>query len=162
MREILEDNLSLYADNIYNIPDFEKFFSRFCAGFFETPETAIQSLAKIGYGITEGAFWDDYNVRKTSEDLADPASFSKIRDFYLKTKVMPPIVPEYQFKDEVSAKHLGPLHTIQLHPGFKPPEKPMRPPAPLVNGPFGPATNLPPGATPNFGIPGFIPGKSTK
>ena len=119
-REYFEDKITLYADNIYRIPDFEQFFSGFSAAFFESPEVAIRTLAEAGRDeVARGNYWMKYSVNYRSKTLPDPTALIRIRDFFEETGVVPPMVPEYQFKDSVPATLLGFSRDVKMYPGFK-------------------------------------------
>lgn len=109
-QEYFKREMKLYSDNIYSIPDFENFFSSFCAAFFVTPVEAIQLLrGHGGLHIMEGDYWKDSIMEDRADKVGGLREMRKIKDFYRQTGVFPPIAPEYQFDVEVEAtKYAGP------------------------------------------------------
>lgn len=94
-------NLRVYGKNLLTIPDFKVFFATYCAVFFDQPQDAIEFFSKNHYWPDLADCWDDSRL---AGDDPDSTLKRKIRDLLVKSEILPPVSPEFQFKDQVQAK----------------------------------------------------------
>lgn len=101
----------IYSRNIFTITDFKDFFAWYSIAFFDRPEDALSFYQRNSFWLQKADRWDEdsypmeINLPWTDEqDVQDGKIRSKMRMFFLKTLIQPPILPEFQFRNKVQGR----------------------------------------------------------
>jgi hypothetical protein len=93
--------------NIFAIPQFEEYFSTYCASIFDTPEEAVSYLRRNYWSFLQGGVWrSDDEVAGAIHNPEDRETAQMMRRLYVVHGLIPPISPEWQFKDKVEVTSL--------------------------------------------------------
>lgn len=106
--ETLKENeqlLKTYAENIYTYEGFIKFYSTYCAILFEKPEEAIEFFSSHAYYPDLANSWTPESYELMDEKEAK--IMEKMSYLFIEHGIIPPISPEFQFKDSVIATVLN-------------------------------------------------------
>lgn len=98
-----DDVMALYVDNI-NIPNFKKFFSTYCATFFNSPQDAIHFFMFYRFDSETANFWgsiDSNDMKYKHGEETDQVILKETRRLFAEHHVYPPICPEFQYEDKV-------------------------------------------------------------
>lgn len=117
----IDAQIGLYADNIYKIPDFKKFFATYNAAFFDSPQDALDFYKAYGRNVIMADFWEHPTVggRAKFPEEHDQTIFERMRELYNKHHVYPPIMPEFQFRHSVPAKRVLDEEVLAKAPGYR-------------------------------------------
>ena len=103
----LRDEMRIYyfSRNIMTINDFKAYFAKFSAAVFDNPRQALEFFLENHMMPEWAGVWEsDEAVAKHIRRDEDKKFAVKIRDLYVNRGLVPPFVPEFQYKDSVQAK----------------------------------------------------------
>lgn len=97
-----EESVELYSKNIYTFEQFREMFSAYCCTVFDSPEQAVDLLASYFYYPDQADAWKPDSFRLL-QDKSHEIYFQKMAMLLNEYQIVPPVSPEFQFKDEVTS-----------------------------------------------------------
>jgi hypothetical protein len=102
-------HLQMYADNIFDIPDFKRLYALYNATIFNEPQEAINFYKTQRFNFECADCWlsdqlltDWFSDIKPSPPLEpDNTRMGQMRDILINYGIYPPVAPEFQYRDEV-------------------------------------------------------------
>lgn len=95
--------LEAYANNIYSYPHFVEVFSAYTALLFESQEEAISFFERHWFYPDSADAWDIEQLEISAKENPDDAILLKMAKLYKEDGIVPPISPEFQYRDSVEA-----------------------------------------------------------
>ncbi len=98
------ERVQRYARNLYTYEQFCDVYAAFCCNVFPDPEEALRIFGAYHYYPDLASAWKPDSTALMDEP--DKKYFDKMIEIFSKYGIIPPISPEFQFKDVVHGKKL--------------------------------------------------------